>query len=101
MLGIVRHAAIALDPLADGTLVVGEGIETALAARQYMALRQIARMPVWAAGSAGAISFFPLIKSIKKLFVLGENNDGGANQRAETGARLIQRRHQRHHALLA
>jgi putative DNA primase/helicase len=83
MLGIVRHTAIKLDPINNsGRLVVGEGIETALAARQYMTMNRIERMPVWAAGSAGAISFFPLINSIRKLFILGENNDGGANQRA-------------------
>jgi hypothetical protein len=83
MLGIVRHSTIKFDPIdSSGLLVIGEGIETALAARQYMALKQIARMPVWAAGSASAISFLPLIKGIRKLFILGENNDGGANQRA-------------------
>jgi hypothetical protein len=83
MLGIVRHAAIKIDPInSGGLLVVGEGIETALAVRQYMALNQIERMPVWAAGSAGAISFLPLIRDIKRLFILGENNDGGASQRA-------------------
>jgi len=83
MLGIVKHCAIKFDQIdSSGLLVIGEGIETALAVRQYMALKQIERMPVWAAGSAGAISFLPLIKGISKLFILGENNDGGANQRA-------------------
>ena len=83
MLGAVRKTAIMLDPINNsGLLVVGEGIETCMAVRQYMVTNRITRMPVWAAGSAGTISFFPLIKSIRKLFILGENNDGGANQRA-------------------
>jgi hypothetical protein len=101
MLGVVRRAAIKLDALSDSdALVIGEGVETSMAARQYMAMDQIARMPVWATGSAGAISFFPLIDNVKKLFILGENNDGGANARAIALCRTRSGKHGRKIAVI-
>jgi putative DNA primase/helicase len=66
MLGIVSRAAIKLDPLSGDTLVIGEGVETCMAARQ------LGFAPVWALGSVGAISFFPLIEGVKRLVILGE-----------------------------
>jgi putative DNA primase/helicase len=65
MLGVVHRAAIMLDPPGD-KLVVGEGVETAMAARQ------LGYRPAWALGSVGAISFFPLLPKIKHLVILGE-----------------------------
>jgi hypothetical protein len=104
MLGVCRRVAIKLDVLnpaaGNGTLVIGEGLETCLACRQYMARGEIWRMPVWAVGSAGAISFFPLIDGIKKLFICGENNDGGANQRAVTACRMHWNKHGRKVAVI-
>ena len=66
MLGIVHRAAVKLDPIKDGALVIGEGFETCLAARQ------MELSPVWALGSVGAISFFPLLRGVKRLMILGE-----------------------------
>jgi hypothetical protein len=101
MLGIVRHAAIKFDPInSSGLLVIGEGVETALAVRQFMALQRIERMPVWATGSASAIGVFPLIKGVGKLFICGENNDGGANQHAIELCRARWRRHGRKVAVI-
>jgi Toprim domain len=65
MLGITRRAAVKLD-LASYALVIGEGIETAMAARQ------LGHRPAWALGSVGAISFFPIIDGVKHLLILGE-----------------------------
>jgi putative DNA primase/helicase len=73
MLGIVHRAAVKLDNLSGGTLVIGEGVETCSAARQ-MGLR-----PVWALGSVGSISIFPVIKSIKHLIILGERDKANAD----------------------
>jgi hypothetical protein len=72
MLGIVRHAAIKLDRATD-ELVIGEGIETTLAARQ------LGFKPAWALGSVGAISFFPIIDGVKRLTILGEAGEVSAN----------------------
>jgi putative DNA primase/helicase len=73
MLGIVKHAAIKLAP-ASTTLVIGEGVETAMAARQ------LGLAPVWALGSVGAIAGFPIIDGVECLRILGET--GEASERA-------------------
>jgi Toprim domain len=66
MLGIVRGAAVKLDPINSKKLCIGEGIETCMAARQ------MGLTPAWALGSAGGISFFPVIPGIRTLTILGE-----------------------------
>jgi putative DNA primase/helicase len=71
MLGIVHRAAVKLDP-ADATLHVGEGVETALAARQ------LGHAPAWALGSVGGISRFPLIEGVTRLRILGEAGEASA-----------------------
>jgi putative DNA primase/helicase len=73
MLGIVHRAAIKLDARSD-RLAIGEGLETCMAARQ------LRYMPVWALGSVGCISFFPIIDGVKLLIILGEQ--GAASARA-------------------
>jgi putative DNA primase/helicase len=73
MFGIVARAAIKFDA-AGSDLHVGEGAETALAARQ------LGFTPTWAVGSTGAISFFPLIDGVNRLTILGES--GEASERA-------------------
>jgi putative DNA primase/helicase len=71
MLGVVHRSAIKLDP-ANGTLAIGEGVETCLAARQ------LGHAPAWALGSAGNISKFPLIDGVKQLKILGETGEASA-----------------------
>jgi Toprim domain-containing protein len=77
MLGLVRHAAVKLDPVAT-TLIIGEGVETCMAARQCMATGDIERAPIWALGSVGAISFFPVINDVRRLIILGERGEASA-----------------------
>jgi putative DNA primase/helicase len=69
MLGIVRRAAVKLDALGGDTLAIGEGVETSMAARQ------LGFKPAWALGSAGPISFLPVIDSVKQLVILGESGE--------------------------
>jgi putative DNA primase/helicase len=78
MLGPIVNAAIKLSPDDDikTTLHVGEGVETCLAGMLD------GYTPTWVLGSAGAIARLPVLRGIKKLFVFGEMNDGGANARA-------------------
>jgi putative DNA primase/helicase len=78
MLGRCGNAAIKLDPDENVGLGlhVGEGIESCLAAR-LAGFR-----PVWALGSAGAIASFPVLSGIEAITILGEVNDGGANEQA-------------------
>jgi hypothetical protein len=73
MFGVVHRAAIKLDAIGS-ELAIGEGVETCLAARQ------LGYGPVWALGSVGAISFFPLINGVKRLLILGET--GNASDQA-------------------
>jgi hypothetical protein len=87
MLGRAGGAAIKLDADEDVTLglVIGEGIETCIAA--WLA----GFRPVWALGSAGAIAEFPVLSGIEGLTLLGEINDGGENYKKtqECAARWI------------
>jgi putative DNA primase/helicase len=66
MLGIVHRAAIKFDLLIGDQLAIGEGVETCMAARQ------LGLGPAWALGSAGGISFFPLVDRVKQITILGE-----------------------------
>jgi hypothetical protein len=69
-LGPVGGAAIKIDDDIDVEqgLVVGEGLETVLAARQ-LGLR-----PAWALGSAGAIRNFPVLSGIDALTILVDHD---------------------------
>jgi hypothetical protein len=51
-------------------LVIGEGIETCMAARQLGVSGA-----VWALGSVGAITFFPVLPNISRLTVLAETGE--------------------------
>ena len=88
MLGIVQRAAVKLDRISVNVLVIGEGVETCMAARQ------LGIKPAWALGSVGAISFFPLIDSVKWLTILGEHDE--ANARAVDICRKRWRKAGRH-----
>lgn len=78
MLGPVQNAAVKLDPDDEVSerLIVGEGVESCLAAREYR------YRPCWALGSAGAIARLPVLPGVERLAILGEKGDGGANERA-------------------
>jgi hypothetical protein len=85
MFGEAGGAVVKLDADEDVTmgLVVTEGIETGLAARQ------LGFRPVWALGSAGAIGKFPPLSGIEGLTLAAEEDKTGANERAiaKCGAR--------------
>ena len=78
MLGPSARCAIKLDTddAVTGGLVVGEGVETCLAARQ------LGFAPTWAMGSAGAIGVLPVLPGVEGLTLLAETDDAGANERA-------------------
>jgi Toprim domain len=78
--GPVGGAAVKLDPDEDVThgLIVGEGVETCLAARQ------LGLKPVWALGSAGAISALPVLAGVEALTILAENGCVASERAVET-----------------
>jgi putative DNA primase/helicase len=69
-LGPALGTAIRLSPLAD-ELMVGEGIETTLAAMQMFDL------PGWAAGSTGAMDALKLPVAVRSVIILADNDDAG------------------------
>jgi hypothetical protein len=72
MLGVVHRATVKLYAAKGGKLAVGEGVETCLAAHQ------LGITPAWALGSAGAISFFPAVDSVRQLTILAEAGDASS-----------------------
>jgi hypothetical protein len=78
MLGDATEVAIKLDPDETVTmgLVVGEGIETCLAARQ------IGLRPAWALGSVSMIQTLPVLPGVEAITLLAETDKKGANARA-------------------
>ena len=77
MLGRVGGCAVKLDGDTDvgQGLVIGEGVETCLAARM------LGLKPCWALGSAGAIRSFPLLGGVESLSILIDNDEPDRNGR--------------------
>jgi putative DNA primase/helicase len=68
MFGVAKDAAIKFDnAMASEPLIVGEGIETALSAREAGFGK------TWAVGSSGAIRTFPILE-VRELTLLQEND---------------------------
>jgi CHC2 zinc finger/Toprim domain len=78
MLGPAGAGAIKIDRDEDVTygLIIGEGLETCLAACE------LGFRPCWALGSAGAIACFPVLDGVDALTLLAETDDSGASARA-------------------
>jgi putative DNA primase/helicase len=68
MLGIVHHAAVKLGK-ANGEVVIGEGVETCLAARK------LGLSPTWALGSVGMIAQFPVLADCNRITLLAETGE--------------------------
>jgi hypothetical protein len=77
MFGVAKEAAIKFDnAVASGPLIVGEGIETALSAREAGFGK------TWAMGSSGAVRTLPVV-NVPELTLLQEND---ATSRRDTAA---------------
>ena len=70
------------DEAVTTSLVLGEGIETTLAAATGLEHRGTLLIPAWAACSAGAMAKFPLLPGIEVLTLLVDHDRSGAGQRA-------------------
>ena len=75
-------------------LVVGEGLETTLAAATRLDYRDEPLRPAWAALSDGGLKKFPLIDGVERLIVLADNdaNNAGAERRRGLQAPLARGR---------
>ena len=63
-------------------LVVGEGLETVLAAATRLPYRGEPLRPAWALLSKGGLRQFPVITDVEKLIVLADHDHNGAGQAA-------------------
>ena len=80
--------AIKLWP-AEETLIVGEGVETVLAAATRMTHEGMPLRPAWATAGTARLATLPPIQGVKRLIVLADNDDAGrtaARRCGETAA---------------
>jgi phage/plasmid primase-like uncharacterized protein len=70
------------DDEVDLVLVLGEGVETTLAAATRITHRGTYLRPAWAAGSAANMAAFPALTGIESLTLLVDNDENGAGQLA-------------------
>jgi hypothetical protein len=82
-LGPMKRCVIRLwpDEAVTTGLVLGEGVETVLAASQ-IEFRGTLLQPTWAAGCAGNMAHFPVLAGIEALTLLVDNDRSGAGQAA-------------------
>jgi phage/plasmid primase-like uncharacterized protein len=78
-LGPIAGAAVRLAPAAE-ELLIGEGIETALAALQAT------RQPAWAALSTSGMVALRLPAMVRSIIILADNDANGAGERAAHAA---------------
>lgn len=83
-LGPIKGCVIRLwpDDVVNAGLVVGEGIETTLAAATCVPHLGTLLAPAWAAGNEGLISRFPVLAGVEALTLLVDNDRSGSGQRA-------------------
>jgi len=95
-LGPMRGCVIRLWPDEDVTtaLVLGEGVETTLAAATRFVHHGTLLRPAWAMGSAGNIAEFPVLKGIDALTVLVDHDvkDKKGRQAGQEAARACGKR---------
>ena len=63
-------------------LVIGEGIETTLAAATRLEHRGTLLQPAWAVGDKGHLATFPVLAGIEALTILVDNDESRTGQRA-------------------
>jgi hypothetical protein len=82
-LGPIAGCVIRLwpDEMVEQGLVLGEGIETTLAAAQVEHQGTLLQ-PAWATGSAGNIASFPVLAGIDAITILVDHDASGTGQRA-------------------
>jgi hypothetical protein len=81
-LGSMGGCVIRLWPDVTTRLVVGEGIESTLAAATRISYRGQPLRPAWAAGCAGNMRRLPVLEGVEELILLVDNDSSGTGQRA-------------------
>jgi DNA polymerase len=71
-----NRGVVKLMPIA-GTLVLGEGLETVLAAASRIPYDDVPLQPAWAALSADVLGSFPIIAGVERLIILVDHDNAG------------------------
>jgi hypothetical protein len=78
-----RMGVVKLWPLNGGdTLVVGEGIETVLAAATRIPYRGVSLTPAWSTVNSGGMGRLPALPTVKQLILLVDNDENYEGQHA-------------------
>jgi hypothetical protein len=81
-LGPTGGCVIRLYPKVGKRLVIGEGVETVLAAATRITHRGKPLRPAWATGCAGNMRRFPVLEGVEQLIILVDNDESGTGQKA-------------------
>jgi Toprim domain len=83
-LGPTKGCLIRLSPdeTVTTSLVIGEGVETTLAAATRVQHRATLLTPAWASGDAGHLEELPALPGIESLTILVDHDENGRGQRA-------------------
>jgi DNA polymerase len=77
-----RWGAVKLWPAAGSQLVVGEGLETVLAAATRIPYRGEPLRPAWSALSTGPLRTFPVVAGVERLIILVDHDQAGVTAAA-------------------
>jgi putative DNA primase/helicase len=78
---------VKLWPMAGPQLVIGEGIETVLAAATRIPYRDAPLQPAWSVLFAGALERFPVLQDVERLIILVDHDRTGINAAASCANR--------------
>jgi hypothetical protein len=81
-MGPQAGCVIRLWPQVGARLVVGEGVETTLAAATRIIHRELPLQPAWATGCAGNMRRLPVLDGVEHLILLVDNDISGTGQAA-------------------
>ena len=73
----------------NGQLVIGEGIETVLAAATCISFRDAPLTPAWSAVARGGFGRLPVLPGVSRLILLVDNDENGEGQKAAAQCRQI------------
>jgi DNA polymerase len=83
-----RMGVVKLWPLNGADqIVVGEGIETVLAAATKMPFEGAPLVPAWSAVTAGGLARLPVLDGVERLILLIDNDENGEGQKAAERSR--------------
>jgi DNA polymerase len=73
----------------SGQLVIGEGIETVLAAATGISYRDAPLTPAWSAIARGGLGGLPVLPNVARLILLVDNDENGEGQKAAAHCRQV------------